>query len=129
MTLDRLDERYGRGPSRGRRWAVGIVAALGAAAIGLLGWSTVSGALGAVDVTTTGFRLVDEQTVSLTFQFTGPPSRPVACILEAQDEEHGVVGWKVVRYEASEEHAGAFRESIPTTAPATTGFVNSCWVT
>ena len=35
---------------------------------------------------------------------------------------------RVVEIEASDTHARAFRELIPTTAEATTGFVNSCWV-
>jgi hypothetical protein len=58
-----------------------------------------------------------------------PIGRDVACALEAQDEEHGVVGWKIIEIAASEQHTRAFRESIPTVAEATTGLVNSCWVT
>ena len=66
--------------------------------------------------------------MTLGFQITAPRGAAVACALEAQDEEHGVVGWRVVELPASDLHARAFREVIPTTAPATTGFVNSCWV-
>jgi hypothetical protein len=128
-TQDMLDERYGRTRSPRRRWAIGAAAAVGAIVVGLFLWTTVSSSLDAVDVDTTGFEIVDEHSVVLSFQVTAPVGRAVACAIEAQDEEHGVVGWRVVELPASQEHAQAFRETIPTTAPATTGFVNSCWVT
>lgn len=128
-TQDMLDERYGRTRSPRRRWAIGAAAAVGAIVVGLFVWTTVSSSLDAVDVDTTGFEIVDEHSVVLSFQVTAPVGRAVACAIEAQDEEHGVVGWRVVELPASQEHAQAFRETIPTTAPATTGFVNSCWVT
>ncbi len=127
-TQDMLDERYGRTRSTGRRWVIGAFAALGAIVVGLFVWMTVANSLDAVDVDTTGFEVVDEHSVVLSFQFTAPVGRAVACAIEAQDEEHGVVGWRVVELPPSEEHVRAFRETIPTTAAATTGFVNSCWV-
>ncbi|TQJ31679.1 DUF4307 domain-containing protein [Microbacterium sp. SLBN-146] len=128
-TQDKLDARYGRGRRSTTRWAIGAAVTVGAVAAGMLAWSTISSSLDAVDVDTTGFAVVNERTVVVNFQFTAPTGRSVACALEAQDEEHGVVGWKVVEYPASESHARAFEEVIPTTALGTTGFVNSCWVT
>lgn len=128
-TQDMLDERYGRRRSPARRWVVGIAAALGVAVVALFGWFAVSSSLDAVDADTTGFEVVDTHEVTLTFQVVAPVGRSVACAIEAQDVEHGVVGWRIVEYPASDQHARAFRESIPTTAEATTGLVNSCWVT
>ena len=127
-TQDMLDERYGRRRSPARRWLIGGAAVLGVALVAAFGWFTVQGSLDAVDVDTTSFAIVDEHAVELGFQITAPPGRAVACAIEAQDEDHGVVGWRVVEIEASDTHARAFRELIPTTAEATTGFVNSCWV-
>jgi hypothetical protein len=123
-----LDERYGRRRSPARRWliAVGLVVVLGV--IALFGWWTVQGSLQAVDSDTTSFDVADDHSVTLGFQITAPPGSAVACAIEAQDEDHGVVGWRVVEIPASDLHARAFREVIPTTALATTGFVNSCWV-
>ncbi len=126
-TQQMLDERYGRGSAR-RPWGLWLAIALGAVAAVLLAWMTVASSAEAVDADTTGFRLVDERSVEVSFQFTAPPGRSVACAIEAQDEDHGTVGWKVVEFEASETHGAAFRETIPTTAAAATGFVNSCWV-
>lgn len=128
-TQDMLDERYGRTSSPRRRWAVGVVVAVAAVVVGLFAWMTVAASWDDVDVDTTGYGVEDERTVTLAFQITAPEGRSVACALEAQDEEHGVVGWKIVEYPASELRTRAFRESIPTTAEATTGLVNDCWVT
>lgn len=128
-TQDMLDERYGRRRTPGRRWAIIVFAALAAVAVGLFAWMTIADSLDAVDADTTGFEIVDEHSVTLSFQLTAPVGRSVACAVEAQDEEHGVVGWRVVELPASDEHSRAVRETIPTTAEATTGFVNICWVT
>ncbi|CAN3702379.1 hypothetical protein MMX123_02398 [Microbacterium sp. MM2322] len=128
-TQAQLDDRYGRTRSPRRRivgWSIVAVLALGA--IGYLGWTTVTGSLGSVTATDTGFTVENERSVSTTFQITAPVGEPVACALEARDEEHGTVGWRVVQYPASEEHSRAFTEQIPTLALATTGFVNACWV-
>jgi hypothetical protein len=133
MTLTDVDrklaERYGRTRSAGSRrlfWIVVVVVAV--AATGLLGWSTVSTAINSVDADTTGFELVDEHTVEVRFQVSVTPGTPVACALEAQDTEHGIVGWKVVEVPASEDHSRILTERIPTTAEATTGLVRSCWI-
>lgn len=128
-TQEMLDERYGRRRSPVRR-AIGI-AALAAVllAAGAFAWSTAVAAGERAEATTTGFEVVDERTVAIAFQVTAPAGRAFACALEAQDEDHGIVGWRVVEFEASELASRAFRETVPTTAVATTGLVNACWVT
>ncbi|WP_106814375.1 DUF4307 domain-containing protein [Microbacterium timonense] len=127
-TQDMLDERYGRRRSPARRWLIAAGALIAVGVVALFGWFTVQGALDDVDSDTTSFEVSDEHSVTLGFQITSPPGSAVACAIEAQDEDHGVVGFRVVEIPASELHARAFREVIPTTALATTGFVNSCWV-
>lgn len=129
-TQQMLDQRYGRRTSRRRRilgWtAVGVLAV---AAVGALGWSTIARAITTVDAVDTGYEVTDEHSVSVTFQVTIPEGRDIACAVEAQDEEHGVVGWRVVTYADTGERVRAFTETVPTVATATTGFVNQCWVT
>ena len=127
-TQQMLDERYGRTRRRGSRWVIIVAVAVGAVAIGAFAWLTVSNSINSVGVDTTGFQVVDGRTVTLEFQVSAPAGSSIACTLEAQDAEHGVVGWKVVEIPASGTHARAFRETIPTVAEATTGFVNSCSV-
>lgn len=125
-TARELEERYGR---RARRRTPSIIGGvLAVAAVGFLGWSTFAGQLNAVDATDRGFVVVDAHSVDLDFQFSAPSGADVTCIVEAQDEEFGVVGWKVVEVPGSEGHTKGIRVSIPTVAEATTGLVKSCWV-
>ncbi|MFJ6679037.1 DUF4307 domain-containing protein [Microbacterium sp. NPDC091382] len=133
MTLTDVDrklaERYGRTRSAtSRRLTWVIVAAVAVAATGLLAWSTVSNALDSVDADSTGFTLVDEHTVEVSFQVSIRPDTRVACALEAQDPDHGIVGFRVVELASSDDHTRSLTERIPTTAEATTGFVRSCWI-
>ena len=129
-TQEMLDERYGR-RTRSRRsrvttWVVTIV--LVAAAVGVVSWLTFANSASSVDSDTTGFTVDDARSVSLRFQITAPVGSTVSCVLEADDEDHGIVGWKVVRYAASTTHTMARAEVIPTVGEATTGLVNTCWV-
>lgn len=129
-TQDMLDERYGRRRSTRSRvtaWVVG--GGIAAIVVLLFAWMTISNSANSIDATTTAFHLEDARSATLNFQLTSPQGQPIACALEAQDEEHGVVGWKIVEYPPSEDHTRAFAEVIPTVGAATTVLVNSCWVT
>lgn len=128
-TQDDLDQRYGRTGQGRRRWTMGVIAVIAVAVVGGFSWITVSNAMSEVIADDTAFSLDGEHSVTITFQVSAPRGASVACALEAQDVEHGVVGWRIVQYEASDLHTRAFRETIPTVGTATTGLVNSCWVT
>ncbi len=124
-----LDDRYGRTRSPRRRivgWSIVAVLALGA--IGYLGYTTFASSAASVTATDTGFTVTDDKSVTASFQITAPVGKPVACALEARDEDHGTVGWRVVQYPASDDASRAFSETIPTLSLATPGFVNACWV-
>lgn len=124
-----LADRYGR---RGRTRGV-IVAGFvgGVAALALLGyviWGTLAQSFAAVDADTVGFTTPDAHSITITFQVTLPSETAFACALEAQDEDHGIVGWRIVEYAADPAHTRTFAETLPTTAAATTGLVRSCWI-
>lgn len=124
-----LDDRYGRRPAARRRRAGWILTGvLAVAAVGYLGWTTVAQSIDAVDVDTTAFRLDDAHSVTIDFQVTLTRGAAVTCAIEAQDTEHGVVGWRVVSYPADDAHTRSFTETIPTVAEATTGLATSCWI-
>ncbi|AZS37312.1 hypothetical protein CVS47_01946 [Microbacterium lemovicicum] len=127
-TSDTLDERYGRVRTPRQTWTRAIVIAVAAVIIGGFAWITVASTLDDVQAEGTAYT-IDDSGVTVSFQISIPAGRSVACALEAQDEEHGVVGFRVVEIPAADQHTRAFRETIPTVAPATTGLVNSCWVT
>lgn len=124
-TAAQLDERYGRTRRRRTPWIVGI--AIAAVLVGAFGWMTVAQSMSSVDADDLGFELVDEHTVDVRFQVTGVQGKNVVCVVEALDEEFGVVGWKVVEL-APENHSEAVSTTVPTVSEATTGLVNTCWV-
>jgi len=128
-TKEELDERYGRTRSGRRRATWIIVGILAAASIGALAWATVGNSINTVGYDGTGHEIVDDRTVSVLFQVTPPAGASFACALQALDEEFGIVGWRVLEFPASDGAAKAYREAIPTVARATTGLVDSCWVT
>lgn len=126
-TQQMLDDRYGRTHRGSRFWIV--FAAIGvAAAVAVTAWFAFSASSGAADARDTAFELVDEHTVAISFQVSAPAGSALVCALEAQDEDHGVVGWRIVEYPASEAHTRAFTEQVPVLSQAATGFVNACWV-
>ncbi|WP_144877108.1 DUF4307 domain-containing protein [Microbacterium sp. 1.5R] len=125
-TAQQLDDRYGRTRRRRAPWIVLI--AVAALLVGAFGWSIVTEQMNNVDSDDLGFDLVDEHTVDVRFQITGAQGKDVVCVVEALDEEFGVVGWKVVEIPASDAHAQALSATVPTVSAATTGLVNSCWV-
>jgi len=128
MTIqEMLDDRYGRTRRGARFWIVFAVVAI-TIAVAVTAWFALTSTSGTADARGTAFEVVDEHTVSVSFQVTAPAGSPVACALEAQDEEHGIVGWRVVEYPASGSHTRNFTETIPVLSPAVTGLVNSCWV-
>ncbi|WEG07593.1 DUF4307 domain-containing protein [Microbacterium horticulturae] len=128
-TQQMLDDRYGRTRSphaRAWAWTIGVVVAVIVGA--LLIWMAWGSTSSSVDATATGYEVVDARTVTVSFQVTSAHDSGVVCVLEADDEDHGIVGWKVVHLPASDQHTNAYRETIPTIGVATTGLVNACWV-
>lgn len=125
-TAQELDERYGRTGARRWPWIIGV--GLATLAVTAFGWMTVAQSMGSVDVDDLGFDLVDERTVEVRFQVTGVQGKDVVCVVEALDQEFGVVGWKVVEIPAGDTHMRALSTTVPTVSAATTGLVNTCWV-
>lgn len=128
-TQQMLDDRYGRrrsGASRRWLWAVGAAALV--AAVALVAWMSFANPTDAVDAEASGFTIHGARTMSLTYQVTAPAGADVACVLEADDTQHGVVGWRVVRFTTPSAHTQLRTQTIPTVAEATTGLVNTCWV-
>ena len=122
----KLDLRYGRSGSKRTVWILG--GALAAVAVVVLAWFTIANTASAVDADATAFEVHDRHSVTVRFQVTAQPGSPVTCALEAQDTEHGVVGWRVVEYAASDAHTRRHEETIPTVAEATAGLVSACWI-
>ncbi|MFT4307157.1 MAG: DUF4307 domain-containing protein [Microbacterium sp.] len=123
----KLDERYGRTAHSRRFWTAVTVVGVTAMVIAI-GWIAISGTEGSADATTTGYTIDDAHSVTVTFQVTVAAGSALACAVEAQDDDHAVVGWRIVQYPAAAAQTQSFTQTVPTVAAATTGLVDSCWV-
>ncbi|MEY2848217.1 MAG: hypothetical protein RI885_882 [Actinomycetota bacterium] len=92
-------------------------------------WAGLDGLRTGVDVFDTGHSVVDERTVSVTWQVTMDPGTTARCAVEAQNEDHAIVGWKVVEIPASDLRTRSITERVTTTELAVTGLIHRCTVT
>ncbi len=127
-----LAARYGRTPNTKRRdrLIIVVVAALFVAVftawVVWAGLDNGQGNLGAQDI---GHKIVDDSTVTITWQVSVSAGTPVSCALEAQNEAHAIVGWKIVELPASANHTRLYTETVRTSQRAVTGLIYRCWLT
>ncbi|MCW4457949.1 DUF4307 domain-containing protein [Microbacterium sp. MPKO10] len=130
-TSQRLDARYGN--TRGSRlrvkallWSLGafITVVFGAWVIwaGLL---TPAANVDAVDVAHT---VVDEHSVEITYRLSVEPGTDAMCALQAQDDNHSIVGWKIVELPASDTRTRELTDTVKTVDLAVTGLIYRCWL-
>jgi len=127
-TQDRasLDARYGRRP-RSRVLGVVVTASvLVVAAVVWLFWAqpwTVQEFW-----KTTGYRIVDDRAIEITWNVTLGDGQDAKCALAAQNEMDAIVGWKVVDVVGAAEPTQQLTETVRTTTPADTGLAYRCWL-
>ncbi|HNP15677.1 MAG: DUF4307 domain-containing protein [Cryobacterium sp.] len=127
-----LDARYGRTPNRKRRdRTIAIVAAalfvvVFAAWVLWAGLDNGQGNLNAQDI---GHKVVDDSTVTITWQVSVSSGAPVSCALQAQNAAHAIVGWKIVELPASANLTRQYTETVRTSQRAVTGLIYRCWLT
>jgi hypothetical protein len=128
--IDRPAARYGRQrmSRRSRRWwAVGLTAAVLLAGVAIaivaskrLGGGDVQGELG-------GYRLVDDQTLSVTIKVTrDDPSRPVVCIVRARSVDGSETGRREVLVPPSSQGTVNITTTVKSTRPPAVGDVYGC---
>ncbi len=128
---DVLDARYGRTPGKRQRdRAIMVVTAalfvvVFAAWVVWAGLDNGQGNLNAQDI---GHRIVDDSTVTVTWQVSVTPGTRVACALEAQNSAHAIVGWKIVELPASASLTNQYTETVRTSQRAVTGLIYRCWL-
>ncbi len=111
-------------PGTGKWWALGIAFTL--AFTVFASWRVLSVADQAIDATTTGFKVVDDRTLKLTFDVHKPPQVAVVCTVHAQDRKKNVVGTLFVDIPAATERTTTHEVLIKTTTQAFAGLVHDC---
>ena len=128
--IERPADRYGRQrlSRRARRWiaagltvfilAAGVLIAL--VAFERLGSGEVEGKLG-------GYRLVDDETVSVTISVTrADPSRPVVCIVRARAIDGSETGRREVLVPPSAQATVQVTTTVKSSQPPVVGDVYGC---
>ncbi len=129
-----LDERYGRSRrARNPRRRRLIIAAIAIVVVGAATWWALwTDALGlnpSAVSRDTGFSLIDDSHVTVSFDLTVTVGRTSACAIQSLNADYAIVGWKVILFPASNAPIRQFTEPLITSEAATTGLVYSCWLT
>ena len=127
-----LDQRYGRTPGSRRRdrrvlWIVAAAFAL--ILTGWVVWAGLDGAGPAIEARDTRHQIIDENSISVTFEVSLPTDTPASCAVQALNETFTVVGWKVIDLERSSDYTRSFTEIVKTTELSNTGLIYRCWLT
>ena len=127
-----LDERYGRTPGsrlRDRRvlWVVAGTFALVLTA--WVVWAGLDGAGPAIEARDTRHQIIDDNSISVTFEVSLPTDTTASCAVQALNESFTVVGWKVIDLPPSSDYTRSFTEVVHTTELSNTGLIYRCWLT
>ncbi len=126
-----LDARYGRTPNRRRReklagWTVGSLITL--VFVAWVVWVAFDGADATIDARDIGHSVIDERSVRVDFEVSMPAGTSARCAVEAQNNTHAIVGWKLIDIEASDRFTRAVSTTVHTTELAVTGLIYQCWL-
>ena len=127
-----LDARYGRTPGRARRdrWIIVSASVLFVAVFtAWVVWAGLDGGQGSLDARDIGHSILDAEHVSITWEVSVAAGTAVSCALQAQNEAHGIVGWKIVDLPSSNRYTRQFMEVVRTTQQSVTGLIYRCWLT
>ena len=127
-----LDDRYGRTSGtrlRDRRvlWITAGVFALVLTA--WVVWAGLDGAAPSIEARDIGHQIIDDNSVSVTFEVSLPTGTESSCAVQALNETFTTVGWKVIDLPASEDYTRSFTEVLHTTELSNTGLIYRCWLT
>jgi Domain of unknown function (DUF4307) len=121
--------RYGRGPlrrpSQRRAAALAVVVAAVGVVVAVIGYQR----LGRSDVagTLAGYRLIDDQTVSVTISVTRrDPSRPVDCIVRVRAKDGSETGRREVLVAPSAQATVQVTTIVKSSKPAVVGDIYGC---
>jgi hypothetical protein len=125
----RLDDRYGRAPRQRRRAvlpATIVVAVLLVAAAAWAIWTGVGGAGASTALSTTGYTIQGDRSVTIGWVVTGDASHALVCAIEAQDDSGSVLGLKEVEVPVTGREDRSGTTTVLVTRKPTTGLIESC---
>jgi ABC-type nickel/cobalt efflux system permease component RcnA len=126
-----LDARYGRARGNGRRtrWLLAGAAVLVIVLIGgWIVWGNLGDLSSSLETNDLGHHVNDQHSITVSFELSVTPGTGTSCALQAQNEQHGIIGWKIVDIPPSERFTRSFTQTVRTAERAFTGLIYRCWV-
>jgi hypothetical protein len=105
-------------------WIIGAVGI--SAGIALVVWFALSATLGLPSWQTYSFKVVDDRSVTVTFDVHRPGGQPLTCTIEALDRDFGRVGSVSFAVPKTETDSSRHTATVRTTTRAVTGQVRTC---
>lgn len=105
-------------------WIIGSAGI--AASVALVVWFALSATVGLPSWQTWGYKVVDDRTVTVTFDVNRPGGAPMTCTVEALDRDFGPVGSISVAVPQTETESSRHTATVLTTTRAVTGHVKTC---
>lgn len=111
-------------PGTLRWWVIGTIGV----SIGVAGaiWFGLSATLGLPSFQTVGYKVVDDQSVRVTFSVHSPDGAAVTCTVQALARDFSTVGTLDVPIPASADADSQLTVTVRTTTRAVTGEVRTC---
>jgi hypothetical protein len=124
-----LDERYGRTPTRRRRGRITAIVTGGIVLVAVVVWSLwtgIGGTTTALDTTTTGVTVTNDEATDVQWLVTGRAGTKLVCAIEATDESGAVVGLAEVVLPATGQVNRGGETRVRTVRRASNGLIESC---
>jgi hypothetical protein len=111
-------------PSNLKWWIVGVLGI--GAGVALAVWFALSATVGLPSWQTWSYKVVDDRTVTVTFDVTRPGGQPMTCTIEALERDFGVVGSMRYAVPQTDTETSRHTATVRTTTRAVTGTVKTC---
>ncbi len=114
------------GPGQLKWWIIGAFGISAGVAISI--WFGLSMTLGNLSWQTYGYKVVDDQSVTVTFDVTRPEGQEITCTVYAMGRDFSTVGSVDTTLPASTSNTTRQAVTVRTTSRAVTGDVKTCTV-
>ncbi|MES2094165.1 MAG: DUF4307 domain-containing protein [Actinomycetota bacterium] len=124
--------RYGRTPAKKRRDRLIYLVGAATAATVLVTWVTWAGLNqtgNTLESQDRGAKVIDDRTVSISYQVSMPVGGTASCALQVQNESRGIVGWRIVALPPSTRYTTSYTDTVLSSERGVTGLIYRCWLT
>ena len=115
-------------PGTAKWWVIGTLGV--AAGVAVAVWFGIASTAGLASFTTMSYKVLDDQSVRVTFELNRPADKPTTCTVQALARDFSTVGSRDVTYPAPPAGTGSLTTTetvtLRTTSRAVTGEVKTC---